>query len=379
MTAYKPSELNNLLVQKTAQGAFDEGLISEAVYTKILQRHPNTLYTPNLFIRVGLGLLTVVIGLATLILFGLFIYSGGSGEGAFTSLLVILAIASYITLEALVKSKKYYNAGTDNVLMLLTVSFTEGAYALAGPGFNYQATAVLCAISGWLCYRFANTLMGMVAYVLLSVSLYMLCEQQQLIKVVPFVLMAVSAIGYLTMNKLYELPKNLYHRKCIAGAGLLAVVSFYVCGNYYFVSEINNQSTIPASAFFWFCTLFIPIGYVLYGIQVKSLLFIRCGIVFLATGIVTLHYYYAFMPADILLMLSGILLIGISSMLIVYLRRQRRGFVLGNNNRRAPKHLQNIEAIIIAQAVSTTHSSAPQQGVQLGGGTSGGGGATGDY
>jgi len=387
MTAYKKEELNNLLVHETAREAFYEGLIDEATYTNILQRHPGTLYTPNFFIRLGLALLTIVIGLATLILFALFLFSGNSGEGAYTVLLVMLAIISYIALELLVNAKKYYNAGTDNVLMLLTVGFTWGAYAFSGPAFNYWATTVLCVISAWLCYRFTNGLMGMVAYIFLLISLYNMLYLQ-VINAIPFVLMAASAVVYWITKKLCSMPAYLYHRQSIAYINLLAIVSFYVCSNYYFVSNVvayrtylNDQPalTVPIAPFFWFCTLFIPIGYLLYGIRAKSLLFIRCGIILLAAGIATLRYYYAFMPGDVLLMLGGVILIAVSSMLIVYVRQQRRSFVLGNSSRQTPEHLRNIEALVIAQAVSTGHTAAPQQGVQFGGGNSGGGGATGDY
>jgi len=388
MIAYKTEELNNQLVQDAAQEAFYEELIDELTYATIIKRHLNTLYTPNLFIRLGLALLTIIIGLATLILFGLFLYSGAAGNGAFTALLVILAIVSYLTLELLVKTKKYYNAGTDNILMLFTAGFTWAAYLFDGPANNYLASGVLCIICIWLCYRFTDVLMGMVAYIFLLASLYMLCMQLQAIKAIPFVLMTVSPLVYIAMNKLYELRKSLYHRKAIAGTGLLAVLSFYLCGNYYFASEIvsfntliNGQSSaLFAEPFFWLCTLLIPFCYLLYGIRAKSLLFIRCGIVLLAVGIVTLHYYQSFMPADIALILGGLIIIGVSSMLIVYLRQQKHGFVLGSiNTRRDKEDFGNAEALILAQAAQAGHSATPQQGVQFGGGSSGGGGAAGDY
>jgi len=71
MIAYNHSSLENLLTRKETEKAYRKGYISEAEKENIYQAYPVSFYSPNIFVRIGLFILTVVIGLFTLGLLGL--------------------------------------------------------------------------------------------------------------------------------------------------------------------------------------------------------------------------------------------------------------------------------------------------------------------
>jgi len=386
MTAYKKEDLNNRLVQQTAQEAFYDGHLDEAGYAAILQKHPQTLYTPNFFVFIGLSLLTFIIGIFGGGLFSLMFLSAG-GDDAIRALLIVLAIMAYIALELIVNNKKHFNAGTDNSLMVLVVVLLLSAFMFTS-GNNVAACSVLFLVCTWMCYRFADAFMGMMAYVFLLLWLFNVCIAGSIytFSATPFILMAVSAIIYWMVNKWSGKSSSLYYRKIIDYTRLLTVISFYASVNYYMVSEVINNGSfgsdispgiiLPFAWLFWAFTFIIPIGYVWHGVKNKSLLFLRCGAMLAAASIATIRYYHAIMPLDVAFMLAGTLLIAISWLLIKYLRTPRGGFVFADNTA-GRKELQNVEALIIAQAFKIKHG--PAHNVEFGGGSSGGGGATGGY
>ena len=102
MQIYKPSQLYHRYVQEQASGAVEEHLISDNSFQKIKEAYPDTLYTPNLFIRIALALLTAVAVLFSAALFGLIFWSSASST---ISSLVFLAFMCYATLELFVQKK----------------------------------------------------------------------------------------------------------------------------------------------------------------------------------------------------------------------------------------------------------------------------------
>jgi len=128
--------------------------------------------------------------------------------------------------------------------------------------------------------------------------------------------------------------------------------------------------------FFWTFTIITPPAYLFWGILKKNILFIRTGIGLIAATIFTIRYYYTFFPAEIEMLVIGMLVIGISYILIKYLRTPQHGFSFEKDTYNK-NDLRNAEALIIAQAFGKKE--VESRGFEFGGGSSGGGGATGDY
>ena len=71
MLAYNKTTLENLAIHEAAEEAADLNLISAQKENEIQIRYPVDLYSPNIFVRIGLGLLTIFIVLSSAGLIGL--------------------------------------------------------------------------------------------------------------------------------------------------------------------------------------------------------------------------------------------------------------------------------------------------------------------
>src|SRR5215203_4733407 len=110
MQIYKPSQLYNRHVHEQASDAVEEHLLSRESFQKIKEAYPDTLYTPNFFIRIALALLTAVAVLCSAGILGLMFWSS---DDSYMSSLVFLAFLCYGALELFVQKKWFYDAGVD--------------------------------------------------------------------------------------------------------------------------------------------------------------------------------------------------------------------------------------------------------------------------
>lgn len=384
MQSYKYKDLYNKLVQQKSSEAFEAQHINAETYRTILEAHPSALYTPNFFIRIALGSLTIV----AVFFFGLLVWlvSGASSDDAFVFLFVFLCIACYAVLELLVSTKRYYNAGVDNVLMCCCIIFLIAAFLVADFANNdVILSGVMILFCLWFCVRFADGFMGTLSYASLYIFVMLLCAKAGVAgkAFAPFILMFTSAVVFIIANRSFKKESLLiYHFSCKA-VKLLALILFYVSANYFVVNEAGTQlfsftASMPAAfaIIYWIFTVFIPVAYIIYGIIKRDHLFIRTGVILVIASILTIRYYYSLLPAETEMLIGGLLLVVISYALIKYLRTVKHGFTFQNMNRNK-KDLLNAEALIIGQVFGK--QSNKHEGFEFGGGSSGGAGASGSF
>src|ERR1700759_5228467 len=97
MIAYSSQSLDNRDIRHEAEAALAKGIITTEEYYRIVEAHPFNLYIPNIYVRIGLFLLTLVIvaaGLGLTLLIGI-----GMGDTGIGILLIIWGIAACIGLE----------------------------------------------------------------------------------------------------------------------------------------------------------------------------------------------------------------------------------------------------------------------------------------
>lgn len=385
MTAYNTTDLDNRLIQQQASEAFRTSCIGEESLARILKAHPDKLYTPNYFIRLALGVLTFVAVLFITFLFVLFF--GTNNDGALITLLLLMGIACYVALELMIKSKKYYNAGVDNTLMISCIILIISALFISGDSSYILISAVTTILSLWLCLRFTDAFMASVFYLAFFIFVFLLYVKLGAIAkaTAPLLMMAASAIVYFILKKIEKNERIAHYLFAIDTVEFLTLVSFYASANYFVVKEVSDQMfglhlSVHHGIFlgwlFWILTVIIPPLYVLYGIFKKDFLFIRTGMGLIAATIFTIRYYHAILPTEIAMLIAGILLISISYFLIKYLSTTRNGYTFQNLHP-ADKNLLNAEALIIAQTFGTGRK--VESNTLYGGGSGAGGGATGDF
>jgi len=384
MQAYNKSDLYNKYVHEQANEALRTTCVSEESYKNILAAYPVKLYTPNYFIRIALGLLTVVAILFSGLL--LWLLSSASSTGAIVTLLIFLAITCYIFLELLVKARQFYNAGVDNVLMSMIIIFIVSAFFVSNEDSWLVASSVTMIIAVWLSIRFTDAFMAVVSYCCFFVFLFLLyLKAGDIAKATaPLIMMGVSALVYFMMQKLLKRKSTIYHF-CFKAITLLTLIAFYAAGNYFVVKELSNQmfhlqltlnDPIPFGWLFWIFTLVIPPAYIIYGIIKRNFLVMRTGLGLIVATIFTIKYYYAILPTEIEMLMGGILLIAVSYALIKYLTTPKHQYT-SLNIYQSKNDILNVEALIVAE---TFNSKPAIENNQLyGGGSGGGGGATGEF
>ncbi|MRG44279.1 hypothetical protein GFS24_04095 [Chitinophaga sp. SYP-B3965] len=387
MIAYNKTDLENSWIQQDAKDACLKECITKEENKNIKAQYPTGLYTPNIFIRIGLFLATVVVGIFSLGLISLIMASSLSEE-TFGGISIFFALVCYGCLELIVKEKKHFGAGVDEALMWMAGGLMLTGFLLLSDGnFDNVALYVLVfLLGGFFALRFLDSLMAVVSFIgLLSVLFYITYKLGPIAKLImPFVVMIASLLVYLAVTRLSKKATNRPYFNCLNLVSIASLVTLYIGGNYFVVREVGNEmfgmqltpeDSIPGAFIFWTFTAIIPIIYIIMGIRKKDSILIRTGLVLVGAIVFTVRYYHSIMPIEGAMTIGGILMIGLAYGVIQYLKQPKHGFTY--EEEQTEEGAIQLESLVIAQTMSAT----PQrdESFKFGGGTGGGGGASDSY
>ena len=389
MIIYNKNWLINKSIQRQILTAFKQGLISQEDKEAALINYPHGFYSPNNFIRVGLGVLTFIVALFTLSFFGLM--SSSFGE-KMTVLLLLTGIFCYVGLEFMVRQNHHFCSGVDDMLLYMSVIFIVSGLCYTSSfnnRFSENGTALICLVVT-LCasLRYINKLTTIAAYASLFACVFFTYLQLGTIAKVtmPFVVILLSVIIHLVSVAASNNEKWLFYHECLAVIKVLSLITLYAGGNYYVIRELSDSmfqlhlkpiDSITLGWFFWLWTLVIPILYLIKGIAKKERYFIHIGIALFVASIATIRFYHQVLPVEIALLLAGTVLVAIGYGLMKYLATPKNNFTLLLID--DSKNFANIEALIAVSVSTSGAKIATQHSLEFGGGTSGGGGATGTF
>ncbi len=382
MLAYSTTTLENLAIHEAAEEAADFNLISSQKETEIKAQYAVDLYSPNIFVRIGLGLLTVFIVLASVGLVGLM-----TNFSAPVFLMLLFAAGCFALLSYITGTRKHFSSGVDHVLMVAIIIFITAALLQMLPqGINDDllASVLVAMISLVFFLSFADSIMAIVSFVAMAAFIVNFGKyfgtSSKLI--LPFIMMVFAAGVYVVCRRTKSDRKNVYYSKGLRLLELLSVLTFYVAGNYYVVNKLSNQ-IIPGTPnallpqlyqyFLWAFTLVVPLIYLAAGIKYKDVLLCRLGILCIALTILTYRYYYSILSPEAAMLLSGVLICIAAYLLTRFLKQPKAGFIFKNLNRRK-KDTANLEGVIIAETFGHRQTSS-QPETTFGGGSFGGAGA----
>jgi hypothetical protein len=387
MIAYNEQSLDQLAIDSEVALAHKKRLLSDQEYTNVLQVYKPDLYSPNLFIRIGLFVLTVVI---VAMMFGLVLLiteSILSNDGIFFFIALVFGCLIYVSLEWIIRSKRHYRSGVDDALLWLAlICFVAdiGIYFDLG---ELWMSIMIFVLSIAATIRFANSVMSAVAFCsFIAVIFYSITPAGTIAKtILPFVTMLMGAAAYLMAIKCKHQYSVRHYCYCFMMIEVLSLITIYASVNYFVVRELTihmfdlhlpQSASITGGWFFWACTFVLPLIYIARGLQSKDHLILRVGLLLTAATIFTFRYYYSIAPIEQVLTFAGIILIAIAYALIKYLQTPRSGIT----DRQPEQHLQerlNAESLILAETFK--EAPAPDEGFRFGGGSTGGGGATGQF
>lgn len=389
LIAYNVTELEKRKVLQQAKDLYTSKVLSEEQWHQIKKQYPVKLYTPSIFMKVLLFIVSLIGMMGVIEPIG--ILFNDMGESGYRILSFILGtLILYMTEKLVIKGHYHYKSGVTEAGVYSSLSMI--AFALLGSSPSYLIT---CAFVGLLLTAFAAIrYLNLVALVLAIgfmgwIIFQILTALGGIMEaLMPFVFMAACATLYWYSIKLREEVKNVIFDDQFVLVKSMALLFFYVAGNYFVVRELSislmglqlsPQEDIPFALLFYLFTALIPLGYIGWGIKEKSILFIRIGLLTLALSVVTFKYYFSLGNPMLTVTICGALLIVTALVLFNYLKQIRNGFtreILLHENWNS----SDLTAFIASQTLGGHQMNTPKEDeVLFKGGSFGGAGAGGDW
>ncbi|MES3017841.1 MAG: hypothetical protein V4721_08685 [Bacteroidota bacterium] len=385
MIIYNKTWLANAVIVGLAEEQNQQGLLSDTELQAIRGKYPVGFYTPNIFIRIGLFLVTVITAVCFERLVNLILFDSGLNPGY--RLYLILGLLNYVALWLIVKKKSHYRSGVDDGLLLMSFIWLLISIEWLQSD-NYQARAIfIFLLSLYFALRFSDMLMSCISYLSLTAFLYFTWQKlgPTGISTMPFALMLYSGVIYLFVSRNISNIKTRFYVACMITIQVLTLITFYVAGNYFVVKEVGEilnhtkNETMPLNWFFWIWTTMLPAFYVYRGIVRKDRISLRVGLLLCIAAAITVRHYYNLMPLELLFILTGIILIVLVWYVKKYLKTPRHGITDKEPAIESLSDQLKLESLVISDSSSHIGIPPADTGTQMGGGRFGGGGASGTF
>jgi hypothetical protein len=381
MIAYNQDQLDNVGINEEAEKAFKKQYITAEELAQVKAAHPVELYTPNMYLRIGIFILTLIIASFSFGLLCLMMLTGGGPEKFLGSLSIFFSMVAYFILEVLVREKKHYKSGADTALMYISGSMMiTGIFVIGHTDNDVFLTWLIFAFSAWFTIRFTDMAMAWVAQLAFLFGIIRIFLWLKLI--VPFLVIGLSFGMYYLLRQLLKEEKFRHYSTCFQGMQVLALLTLYVGGNYFVVNEVNknlfdDHKGLPLGWIFWILTVAIPLVYLYVGLRTKDKIFVRTGLVLVAAIVFTIRYYHSLAPLEVAMTIGGLIMIGLAYGVIRYLKEPKHGFTSEEEEEKGTFEALQLESLVISQTMKA--GPQPEKNFNFGGGTASGGGASGDY
>lgn len=379
MLAYNSKDLYNRIAQKQASDAFINGCVDEEGLKRLLAAAPSGLYTPQHLFSIGIALITLIA-----YCFGVLIIAWGSEFSSAALITFLAAAGAYMALEAGVKQRRFYNAGADNMLLMLipatVIAFCFVEIKHMQPLFTTLIAGVICC---WLCVRFVDALMALLTTVAIVMLYCLLLDRAGLAAVIlPVAALLPAVLMYIVSGLLLKSDSLIVYTWCLKVVRITALAIVYACSNclvvdVVFTGSYDYRVSGAWKIFYLSLQVIVPVVYVIAGIRKRNMVLLRAGVIAAALSAYTFHYYYSFLPADVVLLIAGCILITVSLLLIRVLQQGQRAFSAEPESN-AEKLLKQAEADIVFQILGKKGTAVTPVN-PFGGGSSGGAGASGSY
>lgn len=391
MIIYNKAGLANLHIQQQADAAHDAGLLTAPELKNIRENYPTGFYTPNLAIRIGFFILTLIGSLFIGVILSL-------GFGA-THIIehpvwpFLLGLGSYAALEFFVKENHLFRSGIDDALLWLTAALLAGSFIWAVSDKTNQylfVSGFILLLSLYFTIRFLDSIMSVVACLAFLAFMFFAWSKVGTIgeATMPFVMILLSFFSFYGARKAEKDPKNIDYQSCLFFIQLTSLLTLYAAGNYLVVQKLSNQlhhlamengSPLPAGWFFWAWTMLLPLAYMGLGIKNRSLLLLlRTGLLLIVAAALTFRNYYHLLAPEYALIISGTLLLLLATWLVKYLKTPKKGFTYAQRGSRHWANNLHLESLLVARAAHAPAAPAATND-RFGGGSFGGGGSSSDF
>jgi len=384
MIAYNTTWLDALLTKETARKWYGKGLLSEEKWQMIQEKNPSDFYTPNVFLRIGLAIFTLILLIAAGGFIGMVLEP--SSEIGFSLFCLFCGGVCMVVLERrIIQQGRHLKSGMDDMLLYVAIgAILTGLCSFldySTPLWVYYSIAWPILLIGTL--RYLDRLVGMAAFFCtLGIVLLMVKDIPDLaIYLLPFAGMLVSGVILVLARQGLRRYAWRHWHGILQILELLSLGTFYASGNFWVIQEVGvdffQMETIAMASFFWAFTFLVPFGYIFVGMRSKDRAMLDIGLGCLAAAVFSFRYYYHVMPLAWAAVIGGGVLFLTAFFSIRYLHQAKGGYVYDEDAETSL--LQEIEQQLIEQTIVNQPGPEPDKSASFGGGQFGGGGSGGDF
>lgn len=386
-SAYNETWLHNLEVIKETKRWLKARFIEQVQFNVIAEAHPSSFYHPNFIIRILIFIATLI-GLSGVTgLFALMILD--AGQIVISTGCLLYGLGSFVFVDqAIIKNSKHYKSGLTEALIYHACGFTIGGFAGLVDFEMLSVLIISVMVLSFAAYRYLDLLTTIASLLIFAYFIfYVFYESGNIFQqIIPFVFILVFIPVYIISKKLKATDKLSIWTNNLIIVEALSLLLIYLAGNYLVVRELSVEmmnltlgegEDIPFAFLFYGLTVIIPLAYSYVGITNKDVVILRISLIVLAFSVFTLKYYTGFEQPEIILTVSGIILLGITLSLFNYLKTMKRGFTRDNLLSEKWSSM-NAEAFIISQTMGGNQVTN-NPSLEGKGGEFGGGGASGSF
>lgn len=388
MIAYNKTWLANLRLQDEVKKDMQQGNISKAEFDAIAQKYPVGFYSPNIFVRIGLFILTCVIMSFGDGLLSLMAASGNivTSFGWF----FFLGLLSYGGLELMVNAQHHYRSGVDDALLFISGCLFAIGFGIMLSGNNYGThylplSGLIFLLTLGLTIRFADMLAAAVCCISFFAFVFFVWIKIMPagLSTAPFIMMLVSGGIYWMASVYSKRITFINYDNSLIIAQVVSLVALYASGNYYIIQTLSAEmmgktGPVPFGVIFWAWTILVPFVYIGFGLKRKDVILLRVGLLLITAAAITFRTYYHVLPVDVALTLVGAIVLTIVYAVVKYLKTPKHGFTTkAADEVNLMDHLK-VESLIVAETFSHAPA-APANDNKFGGGDFGGGGSSSDF
>lgn len=378
--AYHESDVRNFQLHLKAPELLEDGFLTPPQYEQVKTAFPVELRQGNIFVRIGLFLFTGLCILFSILFVSWIIGVLDSGQRGLGGLLLFFAVALTALNEYLIRKRHWYRQGSDNALCYASIiCLVIGVGLVSKFDDPLDFSVFFLVFSSLAAVRYGDPIAALGAFYTLLFSFILAYDSNGLPMIhLPFVGVILSLTVYFFAKTALKNVSWFYWEDCFKVLEIVGLVAFYGSINYFVVDKLldrDPETSIPSpyNYIFTFLTMFVPLFYLMAGIQTKDRILWILGGLGIVASILTFRYYHAIMPIEWALTLAGLALLVLAFLLIHYLKTPRKNFAY--QPERGKSSL--IETLIVNQFLPQT--AANKDTIPFGGGDFGGGGASEGY
>jgi hypothetical protein len=354
----------------------------DTLSNKLIPRYEHS----NIFVNIGLFILTVIIISAGLGFFGLLFNELIDFDNFWFSSLFTASLLFFLLQKIVIDGKNQFRTGADDAMLYAIMLFAFGFFFFLFEDSIYDSeisvSLFFIIFFGAPAFIYLDRLLtAMTVFSLLAFLFFLLFKLGNTAAMfIPFVMMVISAAGYFISTKKMLTAKNKAIEECIEIIYWIAIGVFYLSGNYWVVIELSHELglgsafPLPIRLFLYAFTIVVPLLYIYFGLKRKEMSLLNAGLGAVAISVLTIRYYHQLLSIEYALILGGLVLLGVAYAAMKYWVNERNGITL-EPDEDVDSGLK-LESLIIAESFG---KSDVDTGFEGQGGEFGGGGASGDF